>query len=71
VNFRDEIIIYNLENGVSRGYSSVSDLNSIFDNKIISPSVKSLSLDENQDGLPDTFKFDISFYSSASTLTNS
>jgi hypothetical protein len=40
IQFRNEIVIYNLENGVSRGYSSVSDLSDLFENQIISPTVK-------------------------------
>lgn len=40
MNFRDEVVIYNLENSVSQGYSSVTDLNNVFENKVKSPSVK-------------------------------
>ena len=43
VEFRDEVVIYNLAGTTSYGYSSVDTLNSLFDNKISSPVVKVFS----------------------------
>jgi len=68
IHFRNEVVMYNLVAGTSYGYSSVSDLSELFENQIVSPTVKSLSIDKNQDGKPDFFEFQISFgYQSGQT----
>ena len=40
IHFRNEIVLYNLVAGTSYGYSSVSDLSELFENQIVSPTVK-------------------------------
>jgi len=69
--YRDEAIILNYQDGAVLGYSSVTALNDMFSDKIISPSVKSSAIDKNNDGKPEKFHFEITFNSDASTLTMS
>jgi len=69
--YRDEAIILNYQNGAVLGYSSVTALNDMFSDKIISPSVKASAIDKNNDGKPEKFHFEITFNSDTSTLTMS
>jgi len=68
VIFKNEIVIYNYENGETLAYSTVPNFNQILDNVISSPSISAKPIDSNHDGKVDTFRFKISFSSDSANL---
>jgi len=68
VVFKNEVVIYNYENGETLAYSTVPNFNQILQNVISSPSISAKPIDSNYDGKIDTFRFKISFSSDSANL---
>jgi len=71
VTFKNEIVIYNYQDGETLAYSTVPSFNQLLDSIIVSPVISAKSVDSNNDGKVDSFRIKISFSSSSAELTYS
>lgn len=83
VTFKNEIVIYNYQDGETLAYSTVPSFNQLQDTLIVSPIItviisqlilystqnQARSVDSNNDGKVDSFRIKIGFSSSSAELT--